>query len=162
MTNYEFYKEEIEMRYRNGESFALTKQGCVVNCSSIDCSACMFSTSCNPDTYTLLCGDRKMMWAVQEHVEKPKLTKQERKFCELLEGKNCWFARDLDGSLTLFVFKPEKDVMDGAWWVDDFGAGAAIMTEDELPVFEIVMPFIKWKDEEPWSVEELLKLEVEE
>ena len=37
MTNYEFYKEEIEMRYRNETSFAFTKNGCIVDCKNINC-----------------------------------------------------------------------------------------------------------------------------
>lgn len=156
MTNYEFYKEEIEMRYRNGESFALTKQGCVVNCSSIDCSVCMFSASCNPDTYNLLCGDRKMVWAVQEHIEKPKLTNREKQFCELFGYKDVWFARDRTGELFMYVSEFPYRSNDGECWYTE----GSMM---QMDIFgDVLFSFIKWEDEEPWSIEELLKLEVVE
>lgn len=160
MTNYEFYKEEIEMRYRNETSFAFTKNGCIVDCKNINCEDCIFSHFNNPQNYCLDCGDIKMMWAVQERVEPPKLTKQERKFCEMMEGKDCWFARDLNEELCLFVNKPRRGDEEDMWWANT--TGIAIMAGDDFIVFEIEMSFIKWEDEEPWSVAELLKLEVEE
>ena len=156
MTNYEFYKEEIEMRYRNEQSFALTKQGCIVTCSFIDCKGCMFSCdNNNHETRGLHCGDRKMIWAVQEHVEKPKLTKQERKFCELLEGEDIWFARQRNMTMpTIFIHKPYKTVT--CWH------GDTIQSCELRKYCNARFEFIKWEDEEPWSVTELLKLEVEE
>lgn len=161
MTNYEFYKEEIEMRYRNVEAFALTKQGCIVNCGSINCQACMFSCYTNPATRGLSCGDRKMMWAVHEHVEKPKLTKQERKFCELFESKDVWIAKDKSGALYLYDKKPHKgkELYDEIWEANYYGN---TMDGIVFKLAEMKFEFIKWEDEEPWSIEELLKLEVEE
>lgn len=148
MTNYEFYKEEILQMCREGDGvrvFALANPNKLYKHNGNPCCSC----SCE-----------LLEWLYAEHVEKPKLTKQERKFCELLEDKDCWFVRDSDETLCLFVDKPYKEDGEDMWWADK--TGAAIMTGDDLSIFEVKMTFIKWEDEEPWSVEELLKLEVEE
>lgn len=148
MTNYEFYKEEILQMCREGDGvrvFALANPNKLYKHNGNPCCSC----SCE-----------LLEWLYAEHVKNPKLTKQERKFCELLEDKDCWFVRDSDETLCLFVDKPYKEDGEDMWWVDK--TGAAIMTGDDLSIFEVKMTFIKWEDEEPWSVEELLKLEVEE
>jgi hypothetical protein len=155
MTNYEFYKEEIEMRYRNTTSFAVTKRGCIIDCKNISCDDCIFSNFNNSQNHWLNCGDRKMMWAVQERVEPPKLTKQERKFCELLEEKDIWFARQRNMTMpTIFIYKPYKTTT--CWH------GNTIESCELRKHCNARFEFIKWEDEEPWSVAELLKLEVEE
>lgn len=155
MTNYEFYKEEIEMRYRECTPFSLTKQNCIASCEIIDCEECVFSCDNNPETRGLNCGDRKIMWAVQEHVDKPKLTKQERKFCELLEDTELWFARQRNMTMpTIFSHKPYKTTT--CWH------GDTIQSCELRKYCNARFEFIKWEDEEPWSVEELMKLEVEE
>ena len=161
MTNYEFYKEEIEMRYRNTTSFAVTKRGYIIDCKNISCEDCIFSNFNNSQNHWLNCGDRKMMWALQEHVEKPKLTKQERKFCELFEGKDVWIAKDKSGALYLYDKKPHKgkELYDEIWEANYHGN---TMDGIVFKLAEMKFYFIKWEDEEPWSVEELLKLEVEE
>lgn len=159
MNNFEFHKDAIEELFREKITFAVTENNVITTCR-IGCSNCIFSTMNNPHTVGLSCGDRKMMWALQEYVEKPKLTKQERKFCELLEGKDCWFARDLNKELCLFVNKPRREDGEDMWWANT--TGVAIMVGDDFVVFEIEMSFIKWEDEEPWSVDELLKLDVVE
>ena len=155
MTNYEFYKEEIEMRYRECTPFALTKQDCIASCRIIDCEECVFSGYNNPETRGLHCGDRKMLWAVQEHVKKQKLTKQERKFCELLDEEDIWFARQRNMTMpTIFIHKPHKTIT--CWH------GDTIQSCELRKYCNARFDFIKWEDEEPWSIEDLLKLEVEE
>ena len=154
MTNYEFYKEEIEMRYRECTSFALTKQNCIASCKIINCEECLFSRFNNTETRGLSCGDRKMMWAIQEHVEKPKLTKQERKFCELLKGKDVWFAAGAkDRFAYAFMTKPQR--MEAAW------CGDILATSRFREYCDAALSFIKWEDE-PWHIDDLLALEVDD
>lgn len=158
MTNYEFYKEEIEMRYRECTPFALTKQNCIASCKIIDCEECVFSCYNNPETRGLRCGDRKMMWAVQEHVEKPKLTKKERKFCELFEGKNIWLAkgnRDGERDLVPYIFTSKPERKTSSWY------GYMLSTASMRKFCDINFSFIKWEDE-PWHINDLLALEVED
>ena len=157
MRNYEFYKEEIEMRYRNGESFALTKQDCIASCKIIDCEECAFSCCNNPQTRELRCGDRKLIWAMQEYIEKPKLNKYERALCEAMQKG--WVARDaVDGFWYMYDHEPTK--CEQVWRTIGRTITQQMRLVDASP--EIQFSFIKWEDEKPWSIEELLKLEVEE
>ena len=159
MTNYEFYKDQIWEYILKDKMFAMRcGSDALTTCSHLRCDECVFSR--HNGIGGTGCADNRMLWAMQEHIEKPKLTKQERKFCELLKEKDCWFARDLDETLCVFLCKPHKIIADGMWYDDDLGT--TLMTSDQLSVFEVTMPFIKWQDEEPWSVDALLELEVED
>ena len=78
----------------------------------------------------------------------PTLTRRERAFCEYMCGG--YIARDMSGDLCWYRYKPEK--FENFWSTpEDF---------DQVEYADFA--FIKWEDKEPWSVEDLLKLEVEE
>lgn len=81
---------------------------------------------------------------------KPKLTKRERTLCELIGFGR--IARDEGGALYWYEDKPWK--ANGMWHCID-----ECIT---LEVFDTPFMFIEWEDDEPWEVEDLLKLEVEE
>ena len=102
-----------------------------------------------------LCGsyDQIKIAKIEDIVSKskPKLTKMERAFCELITDG--YIARGGDADLYWYETKPWK--ADGMWHCID-----RIIT---LEVFdEITFMFIEWEDDEPWAVKDLLKLEVEE
>lgn len=83
---------------------------------------------------------------------KPKLTKRERAFCELIPDG--YIARDKDTDLWWHEYRPIKD------GIREWAPGGEYIN---LELFdEIPFMFITWEDDEPWAVEELLKLEVEE
>lgn len=84
--------------------------------------------------------------------EKPKLTKFERAFVEAIH-QQFWIARDWDGGLYLYFYKPEKH-RGFSYWIslDNDGAG---LKED-------MFLFITMDDEKAWSRDDLLALEVEE
>ena len=85
----------------------------------------------------------------QEHIESPKLTKRERAFCEAVPAG--WIARDRDRSLYWF---PDDAVVQktGTMW----------NAENYVCIVHFKLPFlcIKWEDEKPWAVEDLLKMGV--
>ena len=56
-----------------------------------------------------------------------------------------WIARDIDGHLYIYASKPKKGL---TIWVD---TGLPMVSFDHL------FRFIKWEDEEPYSIKELLK-----
>lgn len=58
-----------------------------------------------------------------------------------------YIARDEDGALRLYSRKPCKV---------ERGTGLILFQ------FDIELPMVKWSDEEPWSIEDLKKLEVVE
>jgi hypothetical protein len=77
-----------------------------------------------------------------------KLNKRERNFCEYVETG--WTAKDKYGSVNWCPEKPKKH--DGHFW----SGGAEFCT-----ILPDLFQFIQWEDEEPYSVEEMLKWEVE-
>lgn len=147
MTNFEYYKDEIlKVVNYTGSRFAINHDtGEIISCVGCSCDSCEFGYK-----KSLRCGREKMCWLYAEHIEKPKLTKKERQFCELFETG--WIARDRDGELYHCKCKPYKN--DGEWINGSFDIN--IHNFPDVP-----FSFITWDDKEPWSVEELLKLEYE-
>lgn len=76
----------------------------------------------------------------------------------ILENRNRlynWIARDKDGEMALFEKKPFK-VEDGIQdsWVCETPSSSFC----NLDCFMHLFPFVNWEDEEPWNIEELLKV----
>ena len=144
MKNFEFYKDEILKMCREGDGvrvFALANPNKLYKHNGNPCCSC----SCE-----------LLEWLYSEHVEKPKLNKYEKNFLELL-GTG-WIAKDQNLGLYMYAERPVKTY---TTWDSKFGAD---INFNKIRKFnpQIKFDFIKWEDEEPWSVEELLKLEVEE
>ena len=147
-TNFEFYKDEILKIVKKRTGFGVVN-GEVKSCDEIGCTEqCIFHEG---KYFCLL--DSRIEWLYAEHIEQPKLTKRERAFCEVVRVG--WIARDESGNLHLFdlVSKPYKQ--NGEWLKRSVSCNHIRVNSDEFD-------FIKWEDEKPWAVEELLKLEVEE
>lgn len=87
---------------------------------------------------------------------KLKLTKRERAFCEVV--RDGYLARDETGSLYLYEHKPYKGYH---LWLMDISPGSCVMV-DRYERFFPLFDFIKWEDEEPYSVKEMLEWEVDE
>ena len=84
---------------------------------------------------------------------KPTLTKRQRALCEaLVEG---WIFRNADGKLWFSKIKPIKDAV---YWICKGAEKKIELNEKSFPD----LPFIKWSDKEPHSVEDMLTWEVEE
>ena len=85
---------------------------------------------------------KELLW---ERKENPKLTEDEKAILKvLLNEKYKWIARDKNGCLYVYASKPEKVI---TIWE---GSGLPMMP------FNHLFQFIKWEDEEPYSIEELL------
>ena len=149
MTNFEYYKEEILKISNKGHTPMLHNGIPNGSCEECDCS---ISGTC--DLYnTSDCTAALLKWLYEEHIDKPKLTKKERQFCELVETG--WIARDGDpDNIIWYKGKPVKSNGVPIW--NFYGN-----TIDLNRTLNLDFSFITWEDEEPWSVEELLKLEVE-
>lgn len=116
-------------------------------CVEVECSECRRDNigSCS---HKIL-----IEWLAEEYVEKPELTLNEYKLCQIL--KKGWLVRDRFNGLTFHVTKPSA-ANDTEW----ISSGSAFKISD-LMFEDIKFKFIKLGDKEPWSVEELLKLEIE-
>ena len=146
MRNFEKFEKEILEISLLDCNFALVG-GKPLRCGDAECKECAFNNE--------ICNVGRIKWLYQEYVEKPKLTKQERKFCELFEDEDLWFARQRNMTMpTIFMHKPYKTTT--CWH------GDTIQSCELRKYCNARLDFIKWEDEEPWSVEDLLKLEVEE
>ena len=85
---------------------------------------------------------KELLW---ERKETPKLTKDEKVILRNLPKKYKWIARDSSGMVYIFIEKREKGQ---AIW---YGFGQPM-----IPFYHLFQ-FIKWEDEEPYSIEELLE-----
>jgi hypothetical protein len=154
MTNFEFYKEKLqEVGSIDFGIMKDTKE--LVRCRSMCCSNCLFHDHLN-DTNT--CGELELEFLYAEHKEQPKLTKRERAFCEFVETG--YIARDSeswDNDLYYYVNKPNRK--SESW--DYIGSDLLSFNEmNQIKQISEMFKFITWEDEEPWSIEDLLKLEV--
>ena len=99
---------------------------------------------------TKTCREDRLDWLYSQHVEKLKLTQREWHLCKALKAG--WIARDSTDVLFIYRTKPKKG---NSMWVN---GGSPVEIHKFMPDS---FSFIKWQDAEPWSVEDLLKLEVE-
>ena len=85
---------------------------------------------------------KELLW---ERKEEPKLTEDEKVILRILPKKYKYIARDKNSLICLYEKKPRK--RENSW------DGCKYML---LPL-EHLFQFIQWEDEEPYSIEELLK-----
>lgn len=86
---------------------------------------------------------KELLW---ERKEKPKLTEDEKAILRNVPQYYKWIARDKCGNICVFIYKPPKS---GLGWGGNFF--------EVLVLFGHLFQFIKWEDEEPYSIEDLLK-----
>ena len=84
---------------------------------------------------------KELLW---ERKEKPQPTEDEKVILKNIPKKYKYVARDKSGCLYVYASKPEKII---TIWE---GSGLA------MTPFYHLFQFIKWEDEEPYSIEELL------
>lgn len=155
MKNREKFAKEILDIACNGRSIAVTKDNKVVYCSDIPCESCMFNSCGKHIGRAQVCLDRLREWSESEYVEKPTLTANEKLFLDLIKEEYTYIARDEDGILAVYPRKPEKKST--YWLLTDNQNDARDLY---IRALDVGFDFIQWKDEEPWLIEDLKKLEV--
>ena len=86
---------------------------------------------------------KELLW---ERKETPKLNEDEKAILKvLLNEKYKWIARDKNDWLYVYASKPKKGI---TIWEN---------TGSPMMPFVHLFNFIKWEDEEPYSIEDLLK-----
>lgn len=151
MKNFEFFEKEIKSIFDLGGELAVIN-GKPMACSEAKCKDCLLKD--NPSAF---CSEKSMVnWLYQEHVEAPKINKKTKFLLEILETG--WISRDADGDLYWSKEKPIKNFIGGFWDFEEeiFHSWEIDAVEEMFFTFN----FIKWEDEEPRKVEDLLKLEV--
>lgn len=148
MTNREKYAEQILDIACNGESIALDVKGNINSCDNIGCDECIFNRNYDPN-----CEERVKQWANSEYIEKSKISEKDRRFLDYLPISFKYIIRDSRGDLYAYESKPYKSIY--GWC--DFPNNAKRNSMN----YKVSFPMVKWSDTEPWSIEDLKKLEVE-
>lgn len=163
MKNREKFAKEIVDIACKGGSVAVTRDNKVVCCNDILCESCMFDSCSKHIGRSQACYDRVRELAESEYVEKPKITLREEKFLSLLILKWKYLVRGKDKSLYVFNSLPIKET-DG-WsqrnYIIENGTTCDCYYISKK-LFGDMFDFIKWEDEEPWSIEDLKNLEVKD
>lgn len=155
MKNREKFAKEILDIACNGDTFTVTKSGKIVKCDVITCPLCKFSNDNNIDT-SISCYKRLHKWAESKYIEKSTITLKEKMFLDLLLLKWKYIARGTDKNLYVFDSLPSKGI--DCWCIENISMCDYCYISKKL--FGDMFDFIKWEDEESWSIEDLKKLEV--
>lgn len=149
MTNFEKYMNTIvSIHNQDSTDVAVAmdiRTGVLKRCSEVGCECCKFNWRYNANRN---CRANIVSWLFEEYQEPaPKLTKKERIFCEIV--RHGYIARDKDKRLYLYGCQPSLRSSEwaGERWID---------------LDRNSFPFITWESNKDWSIEDLLKLEVEE
>lgn len=153
MKNREKFAKEILDIACKGNIITVTKDNKVVCCDDIKCGQCLFYKT---DDYGSHCDDEALMrWAESEYVEKPTITSREKNFLDALLPNFKYIARDSNDRLCIYYNKPKRNSMDNYWIPDD-----DYYYYVSSNMYGNMFDFIRWGDEEPWSIEDLKNLEV--
>ena len=82
--------------------------------------------------------------------EEPTITEDEKTILQNLPVNYEWIARDEDSRLYIYQDKPEK--RENAWM--------GKLDHRSLGALSHLFLMVKWEDDEPWKIEDLLKLDV--
>lgn len=146
MKNKEKYaKEIIEIACKYGAVNERT--GELKGCSEIICEHCLFR-----ERGISICKEKMKEWLESEYIEKPVISKRDRAFLEYLNANINYIARDMDGSLYVYIRKPFKAF--------DYWKVVGFEKSKSLRMVNIDLPMVKWSDDSPWLIEDLKKLEV--
>lgn len=86
----------------------------------------------------------------EEYIEKPKISRSDRTFLDYIPDYYKYMARDEYGMLFAYKERPRKR---SEIWI----CGSELF---EIYKAKVRFPMVKWKNKEPWLIEELKKLEV--
>lgn len=144
MLNAEKYKKEILEITEKGYYFAVSKdkQNIVGRCDGIECKNCIFDD--DECAYNL----SRMKWLLSEYKEPIKLTRLEFEILKWLDkGGYKFIVRSPSDNLMAHDSIPKK-VLNG--WISE-------NRYKTLTSFNDLLHFIKYEDEEPTSIKQVLK-----
>ena len=140
MKNKEKYLDEIIDVVYKGYPCNFIKNNCHFDCVGDDEDGCV------------ICKEQFKAWLEEEYTPEPRLSHDEYVILKNTHKSYGWIARD-EGR-TCVAFFGNKPIKDEYWWEDDNGhedyGESFVIFKDEL------FQFIKWEDEEPYNIQELL------
>ena len=146
MINAEKYKDELKSLNDADKLWcsAFDKRNMTFDsCLNVKCENCSFNGGKD-------CNNGRYNWLLSEYVEPILLTELEYNIIKFIKDntKISYIARDKDGTLFLYDSEPHKSKAND-WWL---GKGSTPFTP-----FNKMLSFIKWEDEEPYSINDVLK-----
>jgi hypothetical protein len=148
MMNIEKYIDDI-LKIKNCDFGFNERDRKIVECGARFCDECLFSQE-NRKVDEPSCNVAKLKWFISENKDPIKLNRLEYEILKFIEFG--YIARDKDGNLFSFWYKPKKD--NDIW---DCDVKKNQIYSHDLTLFNELFEFIKWEDAEPTSIEELLK-----
>lgn len=142
MLNAERFKKEILEKSNVVFDFSISKdRHTIEKCLGV-CNNCIF---CNIGEH---CSNVKVKWLLSECKESVKLTRFEHDVLKYLLEKTQYrfIARERNDTIYIYKRKPQKG--SDAWEI--------ISGMRNFNLFINLFPFIKWEDEEPTSIEDVL------
>lgn len=146
MINCERYIDDI-LKTNNCEFGFNERERKITECDEMLCNECLF----NPKNvaYETSCNAVKSKWLVSENKEPIRLSRLEYEILKFIEFG--YIARDEDGNLFKFWYKPKKD--NDIW---DCDVKKNQNYSHDLTLFNELFKFIKWEDAEPTSIRDVL------
>lgn len=149
MINGEKYKNELlKVINENEQDFIAfdVRDNSIKNCTTMLCKDCKFSKT----KAKVLCTQTKLKWLLSEYKQPIKLSKLEYDILKYLSDntRHMYIVRNRSGDIYLYDLEPEKS-RSGNWWE---GRGVHVMV-----MFNKLFQFVKWEDEEPRSIKEVLE-----
>lgn len=146
MLNAEKYKKELLDITEGGYYFAVSKdrQNTAISCAGFKCANCIFDEGDDCG-----CNFPRMKWLLSEYKEPVKVSGLEHELLKFWYESGCcyrYIARDSSGNLFLYVRRPTKKAE--VW--------ASIEWHKFISDFNDLFKFVKWEDEEPTSIKEVL------
>lgn len=146
MLNAEKFNKEILNIVNDDFYIAVNKNdpNGVSKCGSFPCADCMFSKEENGKPR---CTKNRINWLLSEYKEPVKLTRLEYEVLKHYYNDSYkYIARDENGDLFLYIAKPSKG--SNIW--------RSISDHHNLYDFRKKFQFVKWEDEKPTSIQEVL------
>lgn len=142
------------VKYQNGGFRFVGKDGDLKDDESEVVSSLMFynahweHTGTDDNDYDIVAVyELNEVWKREEST----ITEDEKTILRNLPDKYEWIARDGDGELYIYTEKPHKTA---DYW------GLVTNVPVCLGLFAHLFKMVKWEDDEPWKIEDLLKLDV--
>lgn len=146
MLNAEKYREEILENSNVVSDFSMSKdKHTIKKCLGV-CKDCFFHEAGDH------CSNIKVKWLLSKYKEPIKVSKLEYDILTyILKNTECrYITRNKSRSLCVHSYKPVKDTQYVVWT-------AVCDKVKSCEVFNNLFPFIKWEDEEPTSILEVLE-----
>ena len=140
------------VEFKSGRRYLVCDHNSRLLLHRLDGLTCFYVDETEPQNIIKIYKDYTLKIVLWKHKEKFALTKDEKAILSNMRGYN-WITRGKNDCLCVHVSKPEK--FEDYWRLPFSPLGFGT----RLEVFDHLFKFIKWEDEEPYSIEDLLKEE---